>query len=424
MAAAPEVNGDGPTAITQPPLRTTARTASDSELGNHLLETRGLHWIHAANGDPYAVVLRAQLDDPCPEYARVRTRGPLSFSPTGSWVTADHALAAQALGSPDLGLSTADGRPVPQQVLAYGEGSPLELGPDARARLSQESARTFAPEALERHRATVDRVHQDVLRTRVPGPATGQDFELMGDFVRPAVTAATAAVLGVPEELRQEFATCAERLRLLPDSLLAPQSLWKVRSALDGLAELDALSAALPDPAPGTGARPLRAQSCALGVTAAAHLAGNAVLALLDDRSQWRQVCETPELAAHAVEETLRHDPPVQLDARTVLRETELAGRRLRAGTHVVVLTAAAGRDPSVFADPDRFDLGRQNAAAHLALHESGHHGAVAPLVRLQAQAALRALATRFPGLRQAGPVLRARRTPVSRGPLSVRMTT
>lgn len=433
--AEPAVNEAGPTVITQPPLRTSVRTATDSELGNHLLETRGLHWIHAANGDPYAVVLRAQVDDPYPEYARVRDRGRLSFSPTGSWVTADHALAAEILASPDLDVSTADGRPVPQQVLAYGTGNPLELDRPARQLLRQESARVFGRGAVAGHRSAVERIHRDTLHRNVPDRAAPNGFELMGDFVRPAVTAATAAVLGVPDGLHARFVACAERLRPLPDSLLAPQALWTVRSAVDALADLDELLSARPDPHPdphpdqhpdphlGTELRSACAQLCALSVTAAAHLAGNAVLALLADPDQWRQACEEPEFVARAVEETLRYDPPIQLDARIVLRETELAGRRLRPGTHLVVLTAAAGRDPSVFAAPDRFDPARSEAAGHLALHESGHHGPVESLIRLQAEAALHALTGRFPALRQDGPVLRSRRTPVSRGPLSVRVS-
>lgn len=426
------MTGNGPV-ITQPPLGRTVYLTSDSELGNHLLETRGLQWIHAANGDPYAVVLRGQLDDPYPEYERVRALGPLSLSATGSWVTADHAVAAEILCSPDFGMSAADGRPVPQQVVSYGSANPLESGGAERHGRAAEPG----PETVGRHRALVERIHQEVVeRTLAAGPekdrvdvhgAGPHGFELMADFIRPAVTAATAAVLGVPQERRAQFGTCVERLRPLPDSLLAAQSLRTVRAAGDALAELDALPATGAGETPGGTVGdehpPLRGPLCALGVATAVHLTGNAVLSLLAHPDQWRQLCARPELAAAAVEETLRHDPPVQLDARIALREVTLAGHRLRPGTHVVVLTAGTGRDPAAFTEPERFDLTRQDAARHLALHETGAHGPVAPLVRLQAEAALRALAGRFPTLRPAGPVLRLRRSPVSRGPLSVPVT-
>lgn len=399
--AEPTVTDDLTGALTQPPLGRVVRAVADRELGTHLLETRGIHWIHAANGDPYATVLRGQSDDPYPVYERLRARGPLSFSPTGSWVTGDHALAARVLSSADFGVSGADGGPVPQQVLSYGDGCPLE----------RERALPSARDAAEAgHRAVVERIHRETLEGLAPDPSASYAFELVGGFVRPAVTAAAAAVLGVPEDRRGEFADLVERLRPLSDSLLAPQSLRTVRAADDALA---ALAALLADSSGG-------ALLSALGVTAAVQLTGNAVLALLAHPEQWRELCDRPGLAAAAVEETLRYDPPVQLDARVVRVETELAGRRLPAGAHVVVLTAATGRDPEVFTDPEHFDLARPDAAAHLALHPAGPYGPVAASVRLQAEVALRTLAGRFPGLRQAGPVLRPRRAPVGRGPLSV----
>ncbi|MFD3663678.1 P450-derived glycosyltransferase activator [Streptomyces sp. NPDC058659] len=420
--AEPTVTDDLTGALTQPPLGRTVRAVADRELGTHLLETRGIHWIHAANGDPYATVLRGQSDDPYPAYERLRARGPLSFSPTGSWVTADHALAARVLSSADFGVSGADGVPVPQQVLSYGEGCPLE----------HERALPPARDAAEAgHRTVVERVHRETLEGLAPDASASYAFELVGGFVRPAVTAAAAAVLGVPEDRRGDFGDLVERLRPLSDSLLAPQSLRTVRAADGALAALAALLADSPGPAdPETGpsadtgtdttGRPDRALLSALGVTAAVQLTGNAVLALLAHPEQWGELCARPGLAAAAVEETLRYDPPVQLDARVVRADTELAGRRLPAGAHVVVLTAAAGRDPEVFTDPERFDLARPDAAAHLALHPAGPYGPVASSVRLQAEVALRTLAGRFPGLRQAGPVLRPRRAPVGRGPLSV----
>ncbi|MEU7076092.1 P450-derived glycosyltransferase activator [Streptomyces narbonensis] len=444
--AEPTVTDDPAGALTQPPLGRTVSAVADPELGAHLLETRGIHWIHAANGDPYAAVLRGQADDPYPAYERVRARGVLSFSPTGSWVTADHAVAASVLCSTEFGVSGADGVPVPQQVLSYGEGCPLEQ--------EQEQAPQAAGEVpgAGKHRAVVEEVHRETLEGLAPDPSASYAFELVGGFVRPAVTGAAAAVLGVPAGRRGEFAALVERLRPLSDSLLAPQSLRTVRAADGALAALTALlaeagvsaatggfdpsapssglsvpssgptapSSSLSAPSSGVAGRPDGALLSALGVTAAVQLTGNAVLALLAHPEQWRELCARPGLAAAAVEETLRYDPPVQLDARVARTETELAGRRLPAGAHVVVLTAATGRDPGVFTDPRRFDLARPDATAHLALHPAGPYGPVASLVRLQAEVALRTLAGRFPGLRQAGPVLRPRRAPVGRGPLSV----
>ncbi len=63
------------------------------------------------------------------------------------------------------------------------------------------------------------------------------------------------------------------------------------------------------------------------------------------------------------VVETLRHDPPVRAMRRVTAEAVELAGRTLPAGAPVTLDIAAANRDPSVFADADRFDPGRTEAS-------------------------------------------------------------
>jgi cytochrome P450 len=60
-----------------------------------------------------------------------------------------------------------------------------------------------------------------------------------------------------------------------------------------------------------------------------------------------------------ALEEVLRHDPPVQNTRRFVARDGELAGRAVAVGDTVLVVLAAANRDPALVAEPDRFDLDR-----------------------------------------------------------------
>jgi cytochrome P450 len=63
-------------------------------------------------------------------------------------------------------------------------------------------------------------------------------------------------------------------------------------------------------------------------------------------------------------------------------------------GAVLLLLLAATGRDPEVFADPDRFDIGRR-AAGHLAFAAGPHFCLGAPLARLEATTAVQAFATR-----------------------------
>ncbi|MCS7295549.1 MAG: cytochrome P450, partial [Chloroflexota bacterium] len=96
-----------------------------------------------------------------------------------------------------------------------------------------------------------------------------------------------------------------------------------------------------------------------------------------------------------AVHELLRYDSPTHAVPRVVRRDTELRGARLRAGEVVYAMVGAANRDPDVFADPDRLNLGR-DARAHLSFGAGPHFCLGAPLARIVAEEALQPLLERL----------------------------
>ena len=153
--------------------------------------------------------------------------------------------------------------------------------------------------------------------------------------------------------------------------------------------------------------------SCSLlllaGFETTVNLVGNGIAALLRDERLWRELVADPGLAPRVVEETLRHDPPVQMTSRIARADVELAGRRVPARSYLLVLLAAAGRDPQVYREPGVFRLDRDGEPDHLAFSAGIHYCLGAPLARLEGEVALRTLAQRLPDLRFAG---RATRRP------------
>jgi cytochrome P450 len=105
----------------------------------------------------------------------------------------------------------------------------------------------------------------------------------------------------------------------------------------------------------------------------------------------------------------------VQATVRIATEACELGGKRVHAGALVICGIGAANRDPEAFEEPERLDVGRVENH-HLSLGFGPHFCLGAPLARLEAEVAFRALLDRLPGLRLAGERVEFRPNPVLRG--------
>jgi hypothetical protein len=130
------------------------------------------------------------------------------------------------------------------------------------------------------------------------------------------------------------------------------------------------------------------------------YLIGNLLRGLLEVPERWDAVVAERALIPGAVDETLRYDPSVPVWRRITKRPVIIAGVEIPEGAKLFLWTAAAGRDPDVFPDPDTFDMRRENAGHHLAFGKGIHFCMGSVLGKLEARLALEALATRFPGMR------------------------
>jgi cytochrome P450 len=151
------------------------------------------------------------------------------------------------------------------------------------------------------------------------------------------------------------------------------------------------------------------------GFETTVNLLGNGIRMLVDAPSQLEKLRERPELWSNAVEEILRLDSPVQLTARVARDDVEVAGTPIEKGALMIIYLAAANRDPSVFADPHRFDVERPNAGRHLSFSGGRHFCLGAALARTEGEVGLRTLFERFPDIRTAGTPSR-RQTRILRG--------
>ncbi len=123
------------------------------------------------------------------------------------------------------------------------------------------------------------------------------------------------------------------------------------------------------------------------------NLIGNGVVELASHPDEYTRLLDDPGLIPSAVEEILRFHGPVETATLRWAYEPQTIGdAELAAGDLVIAVLMAANRDPLVFDDPDRFDVGR-NPKGHVAFGSGIHHCLGAPLARREAVIAFEVLA-------------------------------
>ncbi|PYC82734.1 cytochrome P450 [Streptomyces tateyamensis] len=137
------------------------------------------------------------------------------------------------------------------------------------------------------------------------------------------------------------------------------------------------------------------------------NLIGNGALALFQNPPQ-RALLQAAVAAGDSrlldtgIEELLRYDGPVELATwRYATQPLEIGGQAVSTGDPVLVVLAAADRDPARFSRPNTLDLARADNP-HLGFGHGIHYCIGAPLARLEGRVALSSLLTRLPDLRLA----------------------
>ena len=370
-------------------------------------------------GDPLSQLQLAMgRVDPPAQYERMRARGPVLPTRLGNLSTTSYAVCQQVLRSRAFGV-TDPAAPRPGEDML--DLSLLALNPPDHGRLRRLAAPAFTPRRMVAYQRLVE-ASTDHLLDRVAGQ---ERFDLVSAFASPLPIAVITRMLGLaddPDRLRRVGATTASALdgvhsiRHAIQLFLADRELQASLAALmaraaeepgDDLAS--ALLAQQDDTVTTAELSSLVGLLLLAGFETTVNAIGNGVQALLADRQQWELLVEDPSRAEAVVEEVLRFAPPVQQTARVRLSSsepTELAGVPVPPGQWILLMLAAANRDPAVFTDPNRFDISRANAADHLAFSGGIHYCLGAALARMELAVAFRALAVRFPRLRPVGRVI------------------
>jgi cytochrome P450 len=319
--------------------------------------------------------------DPYPYYADLVARAPLHRDATlGLWV-ASSAAAVSAILTSDLCRVRPPAEPVPRALLGSPAGDifrhlvRMNDGPGhaslkpavagSLAALDQgraaELARTWARELAGPvgHAALGFHLPSHVIGSLlgVPRSLLAETTRWTADFVRCLAPAST------PEQVRQGAAAAGHLLDLFR-SLLARRPTGAAEGPLAGDGLLASLARAMGPTRPGDTdvvvANGIGLLSQAYEATAG--LIGSTLLALARHRAVGERVIADPTLARRAVQAALRYDSPVQNTRRFLARSGVVAGQAMHEGDAVLVVLAAANRDPAANPDPDRFDIFRRDS--------------------------------------------------------------
>jgi cytochrome P450 len=368
--------------------------------------------------------------DPYPCLARLRETAPVVYCRSlQGWFVTSHALVAEALSHPALSAMRTGGDDAEAFNSLIRNWIIFMDPPPQRPRRAALGA------ALSKALAKAGPLADDLAKERLTAFAATGGGDFMAEVARPLTLHVICDLLGVPITLRpglsglttvlgrlvgrhpmaaEEHRRAEEQVVFLWDLM---RSLVQDRRRCPGEDILSALAQ--------TESEDNAAADAILllfgGQDTSANLAGNLLAHLAGSPEAWSLLSRDEAANASLVEEGLRFDPPVPTISRRAREAIRLGGVEIEAGDRVMVSLAAANRDPSVFAEPDRFLVGR--SGRHLAFGHGAHLCLGAALARIELCAVLRHLAAfptpwRLNGLTRYVPSL------MLRGPISLPLAT
>jgi cytochrome P450 len=376
--------------------------------------------------DPFGLVSPAILEDPYAIYARMRQEAPVyRCEAWDGWVLTRYADVAAAFR--DRRLSSArvealvqrlapDAREAMRPLTRNLSSWALLVDPPVHSRLRALLSKAFLPRFVERLRPAIATLASTLIDDAVRD-AAGGPVDVVTALANPLPVFVIGDLLGLPRadgHLLKKWSDCLATFfgagRLIPEIVVA---------ACTAVVELeayfrDALAVRRSTPRDDLLTSLLGAETdgkllsegellamCALilfgGHETTTNLIANGLHTLLAHPSELARLRVRLEATTEAVEEIFRYESPIHRISRVASVDLEIGGVQIRAAERVFLVVAAAHRDPTVFPEPDRFDVFRseREEGRHLGLGLGSHFCVGAALGRMEAELALSTLLRR-----------------------------
>ena len=362
--------------------------------------------------------------DPYPFFHRLRALDPVHRSePWDCWLVTRYADVSAALCDPRFSSSkmsrfTEDLPPAVREnvrplILYLSSFMGLSDQPD-HTRLRRLVNKAFVPRVIQGMQERIQAIVDDLLDAV---QAEGR-MDAIRDFAYPLPATVITEMIGLPSDQLEQFKRWSDDIVGFIGAGRA--SVDKAEAAQESVSALteyyrpiiedrrrqprqDLISALVTAQDQGDQLSEVEMLATSITLLAGGHetttgLIGNGLLALLQHPTQFRRLQDDPALIPHAIEELLRYDSPVQRAERLTRESVEIDGRTISAGERVLLVVAAANRDPAQFPEPDRLDVGRQENR-HVAFGLGIHSCIGSPLARMEGTLAIETILRRFPSL-------------------------
>ncbi len=365
-------------------------------------------------------------DDPYGLYAEVRREAPVRrvvlADGRPAWIVTGYEEGRQALLDPRLVKNIGRALAVRPEIVAPGFAHPLfghhMLASDGadHSRLRRLVGGAFTTARVAAMRPRIQAIVDGLLDGLEEAPA-GTAVDLVARFTLPLPLTVISELLGVPVE---DWARVRSWFHAIFGTSVAPIADEEGRAAADAMFAYLCDLIAAKRVAPGDDLLSAMAHSAdddrlaedellstawlliVAGHDTTVNLIGNGLVALFRHPDQLARLRADLSLVPAAVEEFLRYDGPVQHTTFRMTAEPVTIGDvEIPAQEQVLVVLAAADRDPEHFPEPDRLDIDRPDNR-HIAFGHGIHFCVGAPLARLEGDVAFTSLLRRFPNLRPA----------------------
>jgi cytochrome P450 len=357
------------------------------------------------------------FNDPTEVYRRLRDEAPVYFNERYGFYALSRFADVLAAHRDWEGFSSAHGIDLAtlskDEEMVRGFRSIIMMDPPEHDRLRALVSRVFTPRAVD----ALEPMIRDVIRGVLDGLDGATEFDAVADFSAPFPVEIIARMLGVPEGERQaireglDLSLHRERgqIDMTPEGMDAVVTMRAYYYELSvekrknpGADMISRLTQVTVDRGDGieTGLDDVEIAGFAgllggAGAETVTKLVGNAVVLFARYPDQWQKIVDDPDKIPRAVEEILRFVPPSQYQGRYSVAERKFEGGTVPARFPVLLITAAATRDPRTFERADEFDVERTPGIS-IGFGHGTHSCLGAALARMESRIAIEEMTRRW----------------------------